>query len=162
MSTEKPETPVVSRSDFMRTVIGGIGVIIAAGFGIPGIAYIVSPALQEKVESWILLGSTSDVKIGQPTLFRATVERKTGWVSDTAEYTVYVRSDDGQNFKAISNVCTHLGCRVRWTEDEQAFYCPCHDARFDKDGKVLSGPPPRPLDNVTIKIEEDKIYMFGG
>jgi len=162
MSTIKSETPVVSRKNFMQTVIGGVGGIIAIGFGIPGIAYVVSPALQEKVESWILLGPTSEVKLGQPTLFRATMERKSGWVSDIAEYSVYIRSDDGQNFKALSNVCTHLGCRVRWQEDEQVFHCPCHDAKFDKDGMVLSGPPPRPLDAVTIKIEDDKIYMFGG
>jgi Rieske Fe-S protein len=162
MSTKKLETPIVSRKGFMQTVIGGVGGIIAVGFGIPGIAYVVSPALQEKVESWILLGPTSEVKLGQPTLFRATIERKSGWVSDIAEYSVYILSENGQNFKALSNVCTHLGCRVRWAEDEQVFYCPCHDARFDKEGSVLSGPPPRPLDEVTIKIEDDKIYMFGG
>jgi Rieske Fe-S protein len=162
MSTKKSETPVVSRKKFMQIVIGGVGGIIASGFGIPGIAYVISPALQVKVENWILLGSTKDVKIGQPTLYRATVERKTGWVSDIADYTVYILSNYGKDFKAISNVCTHLGCRVRWSEDEQVFHCPCHDARFDKDGAVLSGPPPRPLDEVTIKIEEDKIYMYGG
>lgn len=162
MSTEKPAPPSISRRDFMRTAIGAIGAIITAGFGIPGIAYIVGPALQEKVEDWILLGSTGNVKTGEPTLFRATVETKTGWVSDTVEHAVYVSSDDGQNFKALSNVCTHLGCRVRWVEDEQVFHCPCHNAQFDKDGKVLSGPPPGPLDEVTVKIEEDKIYMMGG
>ena len=161
MSNKKTEN-TVGRKGFMQIVIGGISGIIAAGFGIPGIAYIVSPALQEKVESWILLGSTNDVIIGEPTLFRTTVERKNGWVSDIVDYTVYILSDDGVNFKALSNVCTHLGCRVRWTEDEQVFYCPCHDAKFDKAGEVLSGPPPRPLDEVTIKIEEDKIYMYGG
>ncbi|NOG74952.1 MAG: ubiquinol-cytochrome c reductase iron-sulfur subunit [Chloroflexi bacterium] len=159
---EKSENSEISRRDFMKVAIGASGAVIAAGFGIPGIAYIVDPALQEKVENWILLGPIKNVKIGQPTLFRATVERKTGWVSDIAEYAVYVYSEDGQNFKALSNVCTHLGCRVRWVEDDQVFHCPCHNARFDKDGKVLSGPPPRPLDEVTIKIEDDKIYMLGG
>ncbi|HIC88266.1 MAG TPA: ubiquinol-cytochrome c reductase iron-sulfur subunit [Anaerolineae bacterium] len=118
--------------------------------------------MQGKVENWILLGSAGSIEPGRPTLFRATVERKTGWVSDTVEYAVYVRTDDGQNFRALSNVCSHLGCRVRWIEDQQVFLCPCHNGRFDQDGKVVSGPPPRPLDEVTIKIEEDQLYMLGG
>ncbi|CAG1016415.1 menaquinol-cytochrome c reductase iron-sulfur subunit [Anaerolineales bacterium] len=159
---EKQEPADVSRRDFMKMVIGASGAVIAAGFGVPGVAYIIDPAIQEKTENWILLGSIENVKIGQPTLLRATVERKSGWVSDFAEYLVYVYSEDGQNFKALSNVCTHLGCRVRWSEDNQAFLCPCHDAKFDKAGDVVSGPPPRPLDEVTLKIEDDKIYMLGG
>ncbi|MGE5072077.1 MAG: ubiquinol-cytochrome c reductase iron-sulfur subunit, partial [Anaerolineae bacterium] len=40
----------------------------------------------------------------------------------------------------------HLGCTVSWKEDAQAFLCPCHDAKFSKEGVVLGGPPPRPLD----------------
>ena len=46
----------------------------------------------------------------------------------------------------FSNVCTHLGCRVNWEADKNEYVCPCHDGHFGLDGKVVSGPPPRPLD----------------
>ena len=62
---------------------------------------------------------------------------------------------------ALSLTCTHLGCNVKWDPAKQEFHCPCHDARFDKDGKVLAGPPPAPLERLKVKEEEDK-YIIGG
>jgi Rieske Fe-S protein len=47
-------------------------------------------------------------------------------------------------FAAVSAVCTHLGCTIRHVEGE-GFVCPCHGSRFGLDGRVLSGPAPRPL-----------------
>jgi len=44
-------------------------------------------------------------------------------------------------FQAFSSVCPHLGCRVRWEEDEQQFFCPCHRGFFNADGVATAGPP---------------------
>jgi len=57
--------------------------------------------------------------------------------------------DDG-GFYALSLICTHLGCTVTVTED--ALSCPCHGSRFDRQGKVLTGPADRAL--VRMKVEE--------
>ena len=65
---------------------------------------------------------------------------------------------DGK-IRALSTVCTHLGCRVGWEEGRQRFFCPCHLGVFDADGKVVSGPPPRPLDEFAVKIEAGNIYV---
>jgi Rieske Fe-S protein len=61
----------------------------------------------------------------------------------------------------MSNICTHLGCRIRWIADEGKFYCPCHNGIFDRDGTVLSGPPPRPLDRFEVKVENDTLSILG-
>ena len=50
---------------------------------------------------------------------------------------------DGAAISALSLVCTHLGCTVTVTPTE--LVCPCHGSRFDRTGKVLAGPAPRPL-----------------
>jgi len=48
--------------------------------------------------------------------------------------------------------CTHSGCIVRWKEAENAYLCPCHEGRYDPDGRVVAGPPPLPLRAVPIRV----------
>ena len=62
--------------------------------------------------------------------------------------------------KAISTVCTHLGCTVFWQKDRQEFFCPCHNGRFDKNGIVLEGPPPAPLDLYQVEIEGNNVFVY--
>lgn len=159
MSEEKP----ITRRNFLSTAVWAIGGLISAGLGIPAIAYLIGPALRSQaLEAWISLGSTSKVELGTPTLFRARVERQTGWIVNEEELSVYVLTENGRDFTAMSNICTHLGCRVRWIPDREQFYCPCHNGVFDKAGEVVSGPPPRPLDRFETKVENGQIYVLGG
>lgn len=60
---------------------------------------------------------------------------------------------------AVSLVCTHLGCIVKWDGQRQRFQCPCHDGFFDQTGKVISGPPPAPLEPLDVKIMRDKLIV---
>ena len=62
--------------------------------------------------------------------------------------------------KAISTICTHLGCSVFWQKDRQEFFCPCHNGRFDKNGVVLEGPPPAPLDLYPVELEGDNVFVI--
>jgi Rieske Fe-S protein len=64
---------------------------------------------------------------------------------------------DGEKLRAISTVCTHLGCRVRWEGDR--FFCPCHNGVFDREGKVVSGPPPRPLERYDVEVVDGSVYL---
>lgn len=60
---------------------------------------------------------------------------------------------------AVSLVCTHLGCIVKWDGAQQRFQCPCHDGFFDPAGKVISGPPPAPLERLAVKIVGDNAIV---
>jgi Rieske Fe-S protein len=53
---------------------------------------------------------------------------------------------------ARSLVCTHRGCEVRWSEAERVYRCPCHDGLFAEDGRVVLGPPPRPLPVLPVEV----------
>jgi len=75
------------------------------------------------------------------------------------EVGVYVLTEDGRDYLAMSNICTHLGCRARWIAEREQFFCPCHNGVFDKHGYVVSGPPPRPLDEFETKIEDGNLYI---
>jgi Rieske Fe-S protein len=58
---------------------------------------------------------------------------------------VLVLRDIAGRLRATSAKCTHEGCTVRYKADESLIWCACHNGRFDLNGRVLSGPPPRPL-----------------
>ncbi|MBI3361655.1 MAG: ubiquinol-cytochrome c reductase iron-sulfur subunit [Chloroflexi bacterium] len=146
----------------MSAAIVAIGGLISASVGVPAIAYIIGPALKQKAEDWVRLGAVSKVEPGTPTLFKTTVERQTGWISAQEEVSAYVLTEDGQTFVAMSNICTHLGCRVRWISEQTKFFCPCHNGIFAKDGTVISGPPPRPLDRFVTKIENGVLFIRKG
>ena len=65
----------------------------------------------------------------------------------------------GEDFVALSTVCTHLGCKVHWKDKAQQFYCPCHDGYFDARGKVVKGPPPAPLSSYPVEVVDQAIYI---
>ena len=152
-----------SRREFLSIATWAIGGVIATMLAIPAVAYFISPAVQRgKKPEWIRLGPISKVELGTPTLFKMKIQRQTGWVMDEEELSVYVRTDNGRDFVGMSSICPHLGCRVRWIAEQERFFCPCHNGVFDKDGNVVSGPPPRPLSRYNLKIEGDQILIPGG
>ncbi|HJW89175.1 MAG TPA: ubiquinol-cytochrome c reductase iron-sulfur subunit [Anaerolineales bacterium] len=153
----------VSRRDFLGIATWSIGGLISAIMAVPAVAYLLGPALtRTDAQNWIRLGSTNKVELGVPTLFKAKIERKTGWIVSQEEIAAFVLTEDGRDFIAMSNICTHLGCRVRWIADRQQFLSPCHNGIFDKLGNVVSGPPPRPLDRFQVKIENAQLLILGG
>jgi menaquinol-cytochrome c reductase iron-sulfur subunit len=153
----------LSRRNFMQSAIWGIGGLIGIVFGASAVAYVVGPSLKkQQTETWVRLGPTSKVELGVPTLFTYTVQTQTGWIENTEEVSVYVLTTDARTYIAMSNICTHLGCRVRWITDQDKFFCPCHNGEFDMEGDVISGPPPRPLDRYDVKVENDQLYVLIG
>lgn len=44
------------------------------------------------------------------------------------------------NVRAMSRICTHMGCALKFERNEQAFVCPCHGAEFDLQGHSRYGP----------------------
>jgi nitrite reductase/ring-hydroxylating ferredoxin subunit len=65
---------------------------------------------------------------------------------------IVMRGKD-RSIYALNLRCTHAGCNVAWRAVEGKFYCPCHGGEFDREGKVTKGPPTRPLEHLTVQIE---------
>jgi len=149
----------ISRRDAMKMAIALIGGLIGTALGIPAIAYLIGPALKKDEANWIRVSSLSTIDLGTPTLLKPKIVRQDGWIEEEEEVGVYVLTEDGRNYHAMSNICTHLGCRVRWIAGREQFFSPCHNGVFDKHGYVVSGPPPRPLDEFETKIEDGNLYI---
>jgi Rieske Fe-S protein len=65
-------------------------------------------------------------------------------------------------FVAFGQKCTHLSCAVVPRPDENIFYCPCHEGRFDlRTGVPTAGPPRRPLTRVLLELRGRDVYAVG-
>lgn len=151
----------VSRREFVTIVTGVIGSIMAALIALPGISFILAPALNAKKSTgWVSLGPLENYPIGIPTLFNFTRTNINGWEKTSNSYGVYILRKSDTEIKALTNVCTHLGCRVTWDEARELYGCPCHTAYFDIEGLVADGPPPKPLPQFETKIEEGNLSLY--
>jgi cytochrome b6-f complex iron-sulfur subunit len=64
-------------------------------------------------------------------------------------------------FAAYSQSCTHLKCPVYFNSQSSQLVCPCHEGSFSaEDGRVLAGPPPRPLQRYPIEVRDQEIWVL--
>ena len=74
---------------------------------------------------------------------------------------ILVRKSDGR-LAAFSQKCTHLSCAVIYSKQNNRLECPCHEGYFSIDtGRVLQGPPPRPLPRILIEERDGSIFAIG-
>ncbi|MDH5642153.1 MAG: ubiquinol-cytochrome c reductase iron-sulfur subunit, partial [Nitrospira sp.] len=69
---------------------------------------------------------------------------------------------DVDDFRALSNVCPHLGCKVHWQAAQNRFFCPCHNGVFDPEGKATEGPPAeagQKLASYQLEIKGGALYV---
>ena len=150
-----------TRRTFLIRSIAAIGAGITTAVGVPAALFVTGSARAAGgEETWIRLGSASSIEPNAaPVLMKATVSRRSGYLVEEQEISVFVTTTDGVMFTVLSNVCTHLGCRVRWVDDQEGFFCPCHNAIFGRDGEVVEGPPPAPLDRFEVMVEEGQLFF---
>jgi Rieske Fe-S protein len=66
------------------------------------------------------------------------------------------------DYVAYSQKCTHLSCAVYYARDRNRLECPCHEGYFAvEDGRVLQGPPPRPLPRVLLERQGADLVAVG-
>jgi Rieske Fe-S protein len=74
---------------------------------------------------------------------------------------IMVRLSEDQ-YVAYGQKCTHLQCPVLWNKEEKKLICPCHKGAFAiEDGRVLYGPPERPLPQLELVVKKDGVYYMG-
>jgi Rieske Fe-S protein len=150
----------LNRRDFIKASLAAIGGVIGAVIGIPSIGYLLSPALQAKEDTDSLsLGPLTNYPIGVPTRFEFTRTKVNGWERTSTNYGLFVLRKSESEVRVFSDICTHLACRVNWHPDIQNYVSPCHDGHFDIEGNVVSGPPPRPLDEYVTRIEGGNLIV---
>jgi menaquinol-cytochrome c reductase iron-sulfur subunit len=148
-----------TRRTFYSAVIAGLGGLMTAALAAPAAAYLLIRPKSQKQSDFVPAADLSQFTVGKPeeVVFRRT--RVDGWRVLNEKSTAWVLRQDEGNAVAFAPQCTHLGCAYHWDEKEKNFLCPCHTSTFSIDGKVLTGPAPRPLDRYVTKIDQGKILI---
>ncbi len=62
-----------------------------------------------------------------------------------------------EDFLVLTATCTHLGCLVHYEGEQGELACPCHGGRYDLEGRVTGGPPPRPLERISVRRDGERL-----
>jgi len=149
----------LSRRQFNKWVVGAIGGFMTAVVGVPILGAIVSPVFAKSQETIVKLHKLTDYPIDEPTLAQFTITQADGWQHTLESRSVWVLRTNESDVTVYNGRCTHLGCAYNWKGAKEDFVCPCHDGVFALDGEVVSGPPPRPLDTLPVKIVDDQVVI---
>lgn len=158
---EKPPSNCISRRDFMMATMTAIGGFIGPTTSIPVIGYLLYPALRtENATEWIDLGPLEKYPVdASPAFIDFTVSQQNGWERTALNYGAFVVRTGEKTVQVLSNIFTYLGCRVTWHPEIEHYVSPCHNGHFGLLGFVISGPPPRPLDEFITKIENGSLFI---
>ncbi len=137
----------MNRRKFFDLIIGGSFLTVLASILYPILRFVFPPKLPEASQLQVNAGKVDEIPLNSGKIFR--FGTKPG---------IIVRKADG-SFVALSATCTHLGCIVQYRPDLGHVWCACHNGHFDLSGKVLSGPPPSPLQEFKVKIMGNEIYV---
>lgn len=145
---------LASRRRVLRGFVNGAVALIGAMLtGVVG-RFAVAPRARSD-EQWIRATPLADLDPDKPMPVIVAVPRQDGWSRTRANETVFLVWDGLTRVRAMSATCTHLGCRVRWDGAANRFKCPCHGGEYDASGRVLAGPPPRPLSAIAARITDE-------
>lgn len=133
------------RRQFLLTMLAGVGALLGAAVAWPLYRYL-SPRAGT--------GATEQVAI----LLREVPLGGAHFFNFHGRPAVLVQVQAGE-YVALSAVCTHLGCIVKWAGEKRHFLCPCHGGQFAPTGAVLAGPPPQPLATYQVVVQGDKLLV---
>jgi menaquinol-cytochrome c reductase iron-sulfur subunit len=160
MNDSVQEQPVTTtRRRFYDAVIVGTQAIIGAALAIPAIAYLLGPTKAHREGEWVEATDVSTLTPKIPVEVSFRKSRVDGWKVTNEKKTAWVVKMPDNSVVAYGPQCTHLGCAYHWDETKSEFICPCHNSFFAIDGKLISGPAPRPLDRYLTKIDGSKLLL---
>lgn len=147
----------VRRRRFLVRLSIGLAAVAAALVALPTGLFLLGVRRTPKL--WRAVGSVGSFHAGETVAVSFLDPSPLPWSGVTARTAAWLRRDGDGGFTAFSVNCTHLGCPVRWLPDAGLFMCPCHGGVFYEDGRVASGPPPRPLVRYAVRVREGMVEI---
>ncbi|MGO9613999.1 MAG: ubiquinol-cytochrome c reductase iron-sulfur subunit [Dissulfurispiraceae bacterium] len=143
----------MERKDFLKKVVKFFFSLLTVAV-LFALIYVYPSAIRKKTILYVYLMDDDDVP-------------KRGVRIVNYQYTIEDRVMMNRAFLAVtekglacfSPICTHLGCFVNWNSYQNEFICPCHGGKYNINGEVIAGPPPRSLTKLPLKIIKGKVYI---
>lgn len=159
-AADAADNPEMSRRRFLTGLTVGIGAASTLLVGGVLASAFVGPALRPKPPQWIPVGDVDAFPAGEVSTVRLTYTETNGFYKQERARPILVwRQPQTHEFVVFNSTCTHLGCTVRWEANQRLFLCACHGGTFNLDGSVKSGPPPRPLDRLTLRVDSGNLLV---
>jgi cytochrome b6-f complex iron-sulfur subunit len=137
----------VRRRNFLDIFFGGSLLATIAAFVYPVVRYVLPSKRTGVIQNSVAAAKAGELPPNAAKIFK--FGSAPAVLVNTAEGTLV----------ALSAVCTHLTCTVRYDGETGTLFCPCHNGRFDLSGNVLSGPPPRPLETYAVDVSGPDIIV---
>ncbi len=135
------------RRNLIRWILGGGLAASVVSFLYPALKFMNPPEVPEAV-----VNETSVGKVGE---FKANAGKIVKFGSRPV---LLIRVGESE-WRAFSATCTHLNCTVQYQETRHQIWCACHNGFYDLNGRVVSGPPPRPLDEYAVHIRGEEVVV---
>ncbi len=147
MIEHPPIQPQQSKRDFLKYILGGSLVVWVGTILYPVLSYLKPPSQAEVEVSSVKVGKLSDIEKDSGTI-----------VKFGSKPVILLRLASGE-LRAFSATCTHLECTVQYRKDLGLIWCACHNGKYDVNGRNVSGPPPRPLDEYNVKVQGGEVFI---
>lgn len=135
------------RRSFMSWILGG-GVAASLGsFFYPVVRFLNPPTITEAPVDEVIAGKVSEMKANSGKIIKF-----------GNKPALLIRATEN-DWKAFSAVCTHLNCTVQYQESPSQIWCACHNGTYDLNGRVIAGPPPKPLEEYAVKLRGDEVVI---
>ncbi len=136
-----------TRRNFLKIIFGSSVFAFIASIFYPIGRYLIPPKIAEPVPTNVIASKINELPVNSGKIFR--FGRKPAILINTPQGKI----------RAFTAVCTHLDCTVQYREDISHVWCACHNGHYDLNGRNIKGPPPRPLEEYSVRIVDDNIYV---
>ena len=159
MSERRAGDERIDRRRFLYQLgIAGVGGVFTLLAAVPLVGYFFSVLFRRPAEQWVKVCSLDQIDTVEPRLFRVAFPGEDANVPYQVVKGVFVIRR-GLELLAFSNVCTHMGCSVRWLDWRQQILCPCHGGMYDRWGELAGGPPAASLPYYLSRVEGNDLFI---
>jgi menaquinol-cytochrome c reductase iron-sulfur subunit len=153
--------PAETRRSFLGALLAAGTATVGAILAIPLARLTLDPLWRTTTQTlWSDAGPAKDfATLTAPARLQITIEQRDGWRKVLSDRAIYVVQGREGRPRVLSAVCPHLGCSIGWNEDRRQFVCPCHNGVFAADGTLISGPPPRGMDELDAVVEDGRLKV---